>query len=500
MSALQTALRELLAGRRGARAQAWAWRLLAWHPGLRIARAVQRGQIRSPLAALRHGSRGLPGADRVRERLADMAAFCDAPLPAPAPPPAAPPPWNDRVLFALHHCGAWDPSGYASRSQALLGALAQRGVQPVVALRPGYPWDLARHRDVPRAPHVDHDGLRFELQPAPAAPVDGADGRYVAAYADRLEALARERGAVLLHAASNHLNGAAAALAARRLGCPSVYELRGLWHMTRAHHEPPYAGSEHYLYSERREIAACLAADHVVTLSPALAAWLAGHGVPRERITVVGNAATATPAPAAAGAALRQRLGLADGRPVVGYLGSLLAYEGLDDLLQAAARTPPAVRPQLLVVGDGPHAAALHHAVRRLGLQADVRFTGRVPADAVAAHYAAMDVVVLPRRDDPMTRLVPALKPFEALAHARPLLLSPALAQALGDTLPGGYRVADFAGAPRLDTLLAGPWPAPAAVPTWAERADTLLQLYRRLAGPPAPGQAPLQAPGSSAR
>jgi hypothetical protein len=87
-----------------------------------------------------------------------------------------------------------------------------------------------------------------------------------------------------------------------------------------------------------------------------------------------------------------------------------------------------------------------------------------------------------------LTRLVPAIKPFEVLAHGRPLFVSPALARALEDTLPEGYAVLDVDELDRLDRLIDGvpPLRAGIAVPTWSARASAVLATYRKLAPGPA--------------
>jgi hypothetical protein len=109
-----------------------------------------------------------------------------------------------------------------------------------------------------------------------------------------------------------------------------------------------------------------------------------------------------------------------------------------------------------------------------------------VSPDRVSAYYAAMDAVVLPRRDDLLTRLVPAIKPFEVLAHRRPLFVSPALAQALGETLPSGYRVLDVDALGRLDQVVDSlpPGSAMFEVPSWGDRADSMMAVYPRIARP----------------
>ncbi len=506
VAALRRWAREALSGMRGPRMQTLAWRVANLHPRWRIVGRVRKGEIEAPLAALRRRGFAMGAAQPLRERLEDMARFTRqqgesgragaGPQGVTVMSPVARMrplwPFDRRALFALHSCGAFDPSGYSARSVALINALQTHGVEPTITLRPGYPWDLAHHRHAERRDHVVHEGLRFELEPDPECGLRDPDSRYIDTYATHLEQLARRGSVEVIHAASNFLNGAAAAMAARRLGVPSIYEVRGLWHLTRAFSDSVYAGSEHFRYCEAREVAACQAADHVVTLSPGLQAWLVERGVDAGKVTIVGNAAR-QPAETVAdrrqlARAVRERMGIPAAAQVVGYLGALVEYEGLEGLVQAHARTPLASRPFLLIVGSGRLEAQLKRLVADLGSASTVKFAGRVPSQQVGAWYEAMDAVVLPRRDGQLTRLVPAIKPFEVVAHGRPLFVSAALAHALGPTLLQGYRVVDVEALGRLDRLFETADPAAVArsaalpaVPTWDDRATALNALYGQL-------------------
>lgn len=51
-----------------------------------------------------------------------------------------------------------------------------------------------------------------------------------------------------------------------------------------------------------------------------------------------------------------------------------------------------------MIAGDGPDAERLRGLAREHGVADDVVFTGRLPADEVAAHHAALDVFALPCR------------------------------------------------------------------------------------------------------
>lgn len=485
---------DALSGRMGPRAQHLAWAAARLHPVLRAARQAKKGHIRAALQMLERSSRSVPEAVRLKERLADMAAFCaggeglDAAVPDAVAGTSGRAAFNGKVLYVLHSCGAFDPSGYSSRSVALITAMKAQGVDPVITTRPGYPWDLAHHVDTPKCDEVQYQGLRFRLAPDSAATIRDPETCYIDAYAQHLRSLASANHVSVIHAASNFLNGAAAAIAGRALGSVSIYEVRGLWHLTRAFTEPGYALTDHYRYCEKRELAACAAVDHVITLSGGLRQWLIDRGIPAEKISIVGNAAPAHDSarrPDETDAlAVRAKHRIPAQARVIGYLGAIVAYEGLDALISAHARTPAADRPYLLIVGSGAHEAALRKLVSKLGTMPQVVFAGRVTPDEVPAHYGAMDAVVLPRRDDILTRLVPALKPFEVLVYGRPLFVSSVLAQALADTLPAGYQVLDLDTVDHLDRLFEGRLQPPSAVdvPTWDQRGAQLLALYRTLA------------------
>ena len=95
--------------------------------------------------------------------------------------------------------------------------------------------------------------------------------------------------------------------------------------------------------------------------------------------------------------AVRQRLGLPLDRTLLLSIRRLAPRMGLDNLLRAlpavVARRPDAL---LLIGGKGPERAPLERLIAELGLEAHVRLLGFIPDDALAAHYQAADLFVLP--------------------------------------------------------------------------------------------------------
>lgn len=102
--------------------------------------------------------------------------------------------------------------------------------------------------------------------------------------------------------------------------------------------------------------------------------------------------------PSLDGSMLRARYGLTD-RPVVVCVSRLVPRKGQDALIRAMS----AIRGQipdaaLLLVGKGRFHDDLRRLAHRVGVADHVVLTGAVPADELAAHYAAGDVFAMPCR------------------------------------------------------------------------------------------------------
>ncbi len=127
--------------------------------------------------------------------------------------------------------------------------------------------------------------------------------------------------------------------------------------------------------------------------------------------------------------------------PVVGYIGSFTEYEGLELLLEACAAWRKAgLDVALLLVGSGqaqglmgeagggalvcPKTQALRQLAKRRGIAASVVLPGRVSAEQAAVYYGLLDVVVIPRKPLEVSELVTPMKPLEAAAYGKPVLMS----------------------------------------------------------------------------
>ncbi len=113
--------------------------------------------------------------------------------------------------------------------------------------------------------------------------------------------------------------------------------------------------------------------------------------------------------------------------PSVGYVGRLVGWKGVADLLEAVALLRAGSHPELLCVvgGTGPEEEALRTQAERLGIAAAVSFLGWVDPETVPALIASWQVAVFPSRlEVDGTTEGQGLSILEAMAQARPVVAS----------------------------------------------------------------------------
>ena len=319
-----------------------------------------------------------------------------------------------RILHVLDHSLPLH-SGYSFRTVAILREQRELGFETLQLTTPRHGAATADVEDV--------DGWRFHRTPMRPSGLSAAPGvvylQEMMATARRIAALADSFRPDILHAHSPVLNALPALWVGRSARIPVVYEIRALWEDAATDHGTTTERSLRYRASRALETFALRRADRITTICEGLRGEVAARGVRSDRITVIPNAVDTREFrfDGEPDATLRRALKL-EGRTVLGFAGSFYAYEGLDLLVEAVALLAPR-RPDLsvLLVGGGPHEAALRSLVAARGLTDRVIFTGRVPHDDVQRYYELIDILAYPRRAMRLTELVTPLKPLEAMAQ-----------------------------------------------------------------------------------
>lgn len=351
-------------------------------------------------------------------------------------------PVPDRVLYTLHNSLPFHSAGYATRTHGLLSQLNKLEWEVEGVTRLGYPFDMPGKEDLSAISASDIvDNVTYSrLSTVPGIELKKPLFDYVQRYSRALTVYTRERKPVILHAASNHWNGLATVQTAHKLGTPSIYEVRGLWEVTRGSRNPDWVNSGMYNLIARMEADAAKGATRVLTITDALRREMISRGVPEEKIVVVPNGVdTDRFRPVKRNTELESELGLS-GKTVIGYVGSVLDYEGLELLLDAARQLKNDRNDfHVLIVGDGAELESFQQRVLRERLGDVVTFTGRVPHDLVGDYYSLVDIAPFPRLPLPVCEMVSPLKPFEALAMGKAVISSDvaALAEIIDDGVTG---------------------------------------------------------------
>jgi glycosyltransferase involved in cell wall biosynthesis len=230
----------------------------------------------------------------------------------------------------------------------------------------------------------------------------------------------------IVQAASNYVTALPALIAARRLGMPFVYEIRGFWEITRSSQNDKFENTPKYRFMQLFEGLTARNADHVITITTAMKEELIKYGVAEERIAIAYNSVDPDRfAPRSPDRELAATLGIPEGVPVIGYVGSFVDYEGLDDLITACAGLKADGWDfRLLLVGDGAVFENLKRQVEDSGLQDKTLMTGRVPFERVGDYYSLIDVAPFPRKPWQVCDLVSPLKPYEAMALEKAVVVS----------------------------------------------------------------------------
>ena len=342
-------------------------------------------------------------------------------------------------------------SGYAIRTHGLISSLISKNYDVKVMLRHGYPLDRNDFKGevVNSIEQIDNVEYHFtDTNPSASNLINYQEvynfnrlKRYESQAISSLISMSNEVKPAAIHSASNFVVGLAGAKAAKALGIPSIYEVRGFWHLTQSTKREGYEGSDHYTLSERFEIQTAKESDYVFTITKALKDILVENGVEETKISVLPNAVDSSKFNLnPKDKLLKKDLGFED-KVVIGYIGSFVHYEGLDLLLEACSilKEKHGDIFRLLLVGDGDTMQLLRRTARFLQLEDMIVFTGRIPHEEVQRYYSLIDIAPLPRRGLRVCELVSPLKPFEAMGAGKVLVTSSvqALAEIVDDGVTG---------------------------------------------------------------
>ena len=152
------------------------------------------------------------------------------------------------------------------------------------------------------------------------------------------------------------------------------------------------------LFKKQVESRNLASAARIVVLSEFMKGQVLRYGaIAPERITLIPGGADLSRFTLEGKSSARARLGLPENVPILFSVRRLAPRMGLENLIAAM---PAVVKEHpnalLLLGGKGPLAGFLQSEIDRLGLSMNVRLLGFIPDNALADHYRAVDLFVLP--------------------------------------------------------------------------------------------------------
>jgi glycosyltransferase involved in cell wall biosynthesis len=341
------------------------------------------------------------------------------------------------MLYVAASALPYHTSGYTTRTHEVIRALASVGGRVYALTRPGYPRDREDRLHNAVGDETQVGDVRYLHAAAP--PNNRPVLLYALQAAPVVARWARQRRVAVIHAASNHVNALPALLAARQLGIPFQYEMRGLWELTRISREPQYEGRQAFRQGLQLEALVARHADRVFVISEQLRRFARDHwGIPEERMFLLPNCVDPERFVPLMAQAIEPG--------TIGYAGSLIGYEGLDTLIEAVGRLARQKYSLTLnIVGEGEARPALEAQVQRLGLSRQIRFFGRVTPQEALETISRCALVCLPRKPFKVCEIVPPIKLVEALAMGKPVIVPdlPVFRDEMGANPAGWFFKAD---------------------------------------------------------
>ncbi len=207
----------------------------------------------------------------------------------------------------------------------------------------------------------------------------------------------------------------------RRTGCPLVVE----YNAPLAQESARYRASALVDLATEVERELLAAASLVVAVSNGVRAHVVSLGVDPERVVVLPNGIDPSRfTPGATSAAERRRIGVPDG-PILGFVGGLRPWHGVETLPGVLARVRERhPTTSLVIAGDGPLRSAVEQAAVVSGVEDSVVFLGPVDHADMPSVIRAFTVALAPYPDLPHDFYFSPLKVFEYLGCGVPVVTS----------------------------------------------------------------------------
>ena len=245
----------------------------------------------------------------------------------------------------------------------------------------------------------------------------------------RILQISIENDVDVIHAHTPYRVGLPAYQAAKKIGIPFVYEMRGMWEETAVANGRWISGGPAYWRFRKKETKLMKKADSLVCISEALKIEAISRGISKHKITVSPNGYDAELQSGQNESemykAVKSDLNIGKSTKVIGYIGSLRKLEGVDYTAKAVAKLCDLgydVRFFTLSSESGQN--ELRNLCKDLGIYDRSTIVGPVDHNEVSPYFGLIDLFVVSRPMSRVTNIVTPLKPFEAMGLGRTVICS----------------------------------------------------------------------------
>ena len=229
---------------------------------------------------------------------------------------------------------------------------------------------------------------------------------------------------------------------AREAEIPFVYEVRGFWEDSRVGAGRLKEFGYQYMKIRRSETNLMKKADALITLGASMKKEIISRGVDKDKVFVIPNGVDIKKfTPISPDQSLREELNIKN-KKIVAYIGTIQESEGIDILIKAIAEVKKKINDvKLLLIGNSfqYYKQKLINLSKQLGINNIVHFIGGIPRNYIQNYYSVVDLIVIPRKNSRVCRLVTPLKQLEAMAMKKVVIASdlPALREMIKPGISG---------------------------------------------------------------
>ncbi|KKN58971.1 hypothetical protein LCGC14_0546460 [marine sediment metagenome] len=222
----------------------------------------------------------------------------------------------------------------------------------------------------------------------------------------------------VIHQHSECQIGSISLRVARKLSIPYIYEVRafledgiivgsGKWRL---------GGKRliRYVYNNIRipETKILEKADVITTLCGPMKGEIVSRGISKDKIYIVPNGVDIVN--------INEKVPFNPVLPIIGYIGTIEKHEGISILIKVISLLTfaiPKIKLYLIGNAEDSYLRELKSLTKKLKCEENIVFVGRISYDKVKEYYRFIDIVVIPRLNRRVCRLVTPIKPLEAMAY-----------------------------------------------------------------------------------